>query len=631
MNLPPNTTAADSSDAMDSSGTFSSGPAPGPPVPPPPIAPPPADANTTNGSAKDSVPQPPPAPPRATLPPVQPPSPNAAPAQPPSSTNGDGATNGSLPSASRPNAPQPSAAQPAKSRKPKQDARGAKVAAAAQPEIAEVVAVEVAPATPPKSRWRTEVQAEPKDETEQAQDDELAPVKRSVPAWLVSMVFHLLVLLVLALLTTPVGEGIGSMVLEFGEATESENFELENLNIQSSDSMMDSTSDLDSEVVVDTDIQSLMDTIELPSDTLEMVQVDTGVGPANDAVKPMFGGRSGAMKSALIAAYGGTQETLNAVERGLQWLAKNQERSGSWSMAGPYSDAAPFSENRCAATAMAMLAFQGDGNTHLVGPYAKNVERGLRTLLKGQRRDGFLATNVRGDDQQAYGHAQATIALCELFAMTDDSALRGPAQAAIDYCVNAQSAAGGWRYRPRLDSDLSVTGWYVMALTSAESAGLEVPSSTLQMANTYLDTVQMYDGSAYSYQPNRPASYAMTAEGLLCRQYLGWPQDEEAMTQGINDLVHGGMLDPNNPNVYYWYYATQAMHHYGGEQWQKWNGVMRVELPRLQLKRGAEAGSWSPQADEWGRRAGRLYVTCLSIYCLEVYYRHLPLYDKHGK
>ncbi|WP_231845940.1 prenyltransferase/squalene oxidase repeat-containing protein [Rhodopirellula baltica] len=626
MNLPPNTTAADSSDAMDSSGTFSSGPAhsSGPPVPPPPIAPPPPDTNVAKDSGRDPVPQPPPAPPRATLPPVQPPSPKAATAQPPSLTNGDGATNASV----------PDAPQPARSRKPKQPARGAKIAAANQTENAEFVAVEVSPSTPPKSRWRTEVRAEPKDETESDQEDELAPVKRSVPAWLVSMVFHLVVLLVLALLTTPVGEGIGSMVLEFGEATESENFELENVNIQSSDSIVDSTSDLDSEMVVDTDIQSLMDTIELPSETLktlEMVQVESGVGPASDAVKPMFGGRSGAMKSALIAAYGGTQETLNAVERGLQWLAKNQERSGSWSMAGPYSDAAPFSENRCAATAMAMLAFQGDGNTHLVGPYAKNVERGLRTLLKGQRRDGFLATNVRGDDQQAYGHAQATIALCELFAMTDDSALRGPAQAAVDYCVNAQSAAGGWRYRPRLDSDLSVTGWYVMALTSAESAGLEVPASTLRMANTYLDTVQMYDGSSYSYQPNRPASYAMTAEGLLCRQYLGWPQDEEALTQGINDLVHGGMLDPNNPNVYYWYYATQAMHHYGGEPWQKWNGVMRVELPRLQLKRGAESGSWSPQADEWGRRAGRLYVTCLSIYCLEVYYRHLPLYDKHGK
>ncbi len=44
---------------------------------------------------------------------------------------------------------------------------------------------------------------------------------------------------------------------------------------------------------------------------------------------------------------------------------------------------------------------------------------------------------------------------------------------------------------------------------------------------------------------------------------------------------------------------------------------------------GREAGSWDPMKpseDEWARYGGRLYVTCLSLYMLEVYYRHLPLY-----
>jgi hypothetical protein len=53
---------------------------------------------------------------------------------------------------------------------------------------------------------------------------------------------------------------------------------------------------------------------------------------------------------------------------------------------------------------------------------------------------------------------------------------------------------------------------------------------------------------------------------------------------------------------------------------------MRVLLPRAQVKAGREKGSWAPQGDQWGQNAGRLYTTCLSIYCLEVYYRHMPLY-----
>ena len=46
--------------------------------------------------------------------------------------------------------------------------------------------------------------------------------------------------------------------------------------------------------------------------------------------------------------------------------------------------------------------------------------------------------------------------------------------------------------------------------------------------------------------------------------------------------------------------------------------------------RGKEAGSWDPTKpteDQWGRYAGRLYVTCLSIYMMEVYYRHMPIYS----
>ena len=50
-----------------------------------------------------------------------------------------------------------------------------------------------------------------------------------------------------------------------------------------------------------------------------------------------------------------------------------------------------------------------------------------------------------------YGHAIATIALCEAFGMTNDPALRPAAQRAVTFIVNAQSKSdpskggGGWR------------------------------------------------------------------------------------------------------------------------------------------------------------------------------------------
>lgn len=482
------------------------------------------------------------------------------------------------------------------------------------------------PASPAGSipRWRVPDDSSAAKPANSDSNETLEPVRKSMPAWLVSMIIHIGLLLALALWTTPIGQGISRVVLEFGEATEQDSVELEEFSLESADSQFEQD-DSDAEVPVDLDVQTLLETVEL-SEPVDSVAIDLGAAAMDITVKPMFSGRSGAMKSALLAMYGGNQETIDAVERGLRWLARNQEKGGSWSMKGPFDDGS-YSENRIAATAMALLAFQGDGNTHIDGPYKSLVAKGLNYLLKKQsRRDGFFAREAPGHER-AYAQAQASIAICELYAMTKDSALRAPAQAAVDYAINAQSSSGGWRYEPRQDSDLSVTGWYVMALKSAKSAGLDVSESAMGIIDGYLDSVSTYEGAGYSYQKGRPATPAMTAEGLLCRQYLGWPREREAMAIGVDTLVQDWPMEPSDMNVYYWYYATQTIHHFGGKPWTIWNGKMRVLLPRMQVKKGSESGSWSPQADQWGENSGRLFTTCLSIYCLEVYYRHLPLYQ----
>jgi hypothetical protein len=51
------------------------------------------------------------------------------------------------------------------------------------------------------------------------------------------------------------------------------------------------------------------------------------------------------------------------------------------------------------------------------------------------------------------------------------------------------------------------------------------------------------------------------------------------------------------------------------------------ELAEVGPAEGRERGSWDPRGDRWGDAGGRLYVTCLSICILEVYQRHLPLYQ----
>ncbi len=447
---------------------------------------------------------------------------------------------------------------------------------------------------------------------------------RDAPPWLISTILHLILLLVLALVSTPVGEGISRVMLEIGESDRGDSAELTEFAIDTSESEND-VSDAAEEAPVDVDVPTIFETVEM-IDPVEPTPVETGPGQVKIESAPMFSGRSGAMKQALMAMYGGTPETQDAVAMGLAWLKRNQESQGSWSMRGPYSDGMHL-ENRIAATSMALLAFLGDGNTHFRGEYSEEVDRGLRFLVGRQSRTGSFLKGRGWRDDDGYAQAQATIAVCEAYAMTKDSWLRDPAQRALDFAMEAQSSEGGWRYQPRVDSDLSVTGWYMMALQSGISGGLKVDPSVLHNVTHFLDSVQDYDGAAYRYQSRRPVSDTMTAEGLLCRQYLGWSRDHPPMVRGAETLSQDYGFDITQANVYYWYYATQVLHHYGGSAWRDWNGAMRTALPKAQITRGREAGSWAPQGDRWGGNAGRLYQTCLSIYCLEVYYRHLPLYS----
>jgi hypothetical protein len=174
-----------------------------------------------------------------------------------------------------------------------------------------------------------------------------------------------------------------------------------------------------------------------------------------------------------------------------------------------------------------------------------------------------------------------------------------------------------------------VVGWEVMALKSGQMAGLEVPSRTLAGATKWLDSVASPDGGGYGYTSPADGPSAMTAVGLLCREYLGWGPRNPGLQAGVSKLK---MLPPKDANtLYYTYYATQVMHHMGGEAWEFWNPKVRDYLIARQDRgttRPHQLGSWDPKPDAHGSAGGRVMVTSLAILTLEVYYRHLPLYRR---
>jgi len=210
-----------------------------------------------------------------------------------------------------------------------------------------------------------------------------------------------------------------------------------------------------------------------------------------------------------------------------------------------------------------------------------------------------------------------------------------PAQRAIQFIINAQDpVGGGWRYSPGQLGDTSVFGWQMFALRSAHLAGIKIPPKILKACSRYLDQASDQKRVTYAYQPGRNPTPTMTAEALLSRQLLGWPRDFPALVKGVGQ-ISADLQSSGERNIYYWYYATQLLHNMHNEQWERWNIKIREGLISLQVKEdGCAHGSWdpdTPQPDVWAQRAGRLYLTSLSILTLEVYYRYLPLYRSYDE
>jgi hypothetical protein len=355
-----------------------------------------------------------------------------------------------------------------------------------------------------------------------------------------------------------------------------------------------------------------------------------------------FSGRSAEERARLIRREGGTVESEKAVEMGIEWIARHQRPDGGWSLetrpmckGSPCPGDGPISTSDTAATGLALLPILGAGHDHMKpGKYQKTLERGLFWLVKMQKPSGEIYV---GGSQHTlfYSHAIATMALCEAYGLTKDKRLRDPAQRAVFYINKMQNKAdGGWRYQLGDPGDTSVFGWQIFALRSAHLAGLEVNRSVLKRARMFLDRVGGDGGASYSYLEGRPSTMTMTAEGLVCRQLMGWARDNPAMLAGTAVIADHLELSEER-NIYYWYYATQLLHNMKNKQWLRWNARVREGLISMQeIGVGCERGSWSPsepQVDRWGAMGGRLCVTSLSLLTLEVYYRYLPLYRDPGE
>jgi hypothetical protein len=346
-----------------------------------------------------------------------------------------------------------------------------------------------------------------------------------------------------------------------------------------------------------------------------------------------FANRTGEAKELALNQTGGNADTEAAVAAALRFLAAAQRRDGAWdpNATGAGVERAPLGENRggagsraeTAITGLALLTMMGAGNTHAKGDYADNVYRGLAYLIRNQKPDGSLAGKA-SPYAATYSHGMAALAMCEAAATTQDPAAVTAAQRAIAYTTRLQHpSTGGWRYLPGDPGDLSQLGWQAMVLDAGHRAKVPVDRRSVAGVQRFLRSVRTGShGGLAGYRAGEAPSRTMTAEALATRLLIG-EQVPPAEIEEAERYILQQQPGQGQDNLYYWYYATLALHQLQDDAWQQWNQALQQRLLATQRS----DGSW-PTTSLWGGYGGSAYTTSMAALCLESYYRHTVRGDR---
>lgn len=301
-----------------------------------------------------------------------------------------------------------------------------------------------------------------------------------------------------------------------------------------------------------------------------------------------------------------------AVQKGLAFLASQQKADGSF-------DPIP------AVTSLAILAFLASGYGPGLHPYGEVINRAIDSVLNIASPEGVLI----GGQGRFYSHSISTLMLAEVSGMVDpkrQARIDAVLPKAVRVLLAAQDVPkpprqqGGWRYEPNSnDSDLSHSGWALLALRAARNNGAPVPEEAVEKAVRFILHCRREDGG-FSYQPAGGSNMTRAGIGLLCLELSGRHRDNVTLKAAEYIARKFPNMDGELTHYYALYYVANGMYQLGGEEWETF-------APRLYdyiLGQQQPAGFWAGHHHD----ANRVYATSMAILALSVSYHQLPIYQR---
>ncbi|HEX5051517.1 MAG TPA: prenyltransferase/squalene oxidase repeat-containing protein [Planctomycetota bacterium] len=341
-------------------------------------------------------------------------------------------------------------------------------------------------------------------------------------------------------------------------------------------------------------------------------------------------------------------EVEAAVERGLAWLARQQNEHGFWhgvvGVRGGRDSYTPIAslELQIAAgsghlgvTALSGMAFLAGGHLPGRGAYGVNVHAAMEAVLSCVQENGVISAS----GTRMYSHAFATLFLAELYGNVVDARLKTGLERATHIIVDCQNEHGGWRYNAfARDSDLSVTVCQLQALRAARNIGIHIPKSTIDRAVEYVALHQITSGPAkglYYYDIYGPRAFrksdhysiqAAAATSLLSAGIYDHDRLDSVIDFLERDLP--GVMRHTPHHYCFWYgnyYASQVFHQADGLLragcFDRYYAAMRAHL----LADQQPDGRWLNPPEEG---PGDAFGTAVACIILQIPKQYLPIFQR---
>ena len=313
-------------------------------------------------------------------------------------------------------------------------------------------------------------------------------------------------------------------------------------------------------------------------------------------------------------------DVKRAVEKGLDWLARNQSRVGHW-------QAAQGGRYPTAMTALAGTALLGEGSTTTQGKYSANIRRAVDYLVNRSRTNGLIGDPTR-DDRYTYGHGFSLLFLSQVLGEEEDAQRREQlidvlSRAAV-FTGQAQTPAGGWGYVSAKDGggfdEGSTTITQVQGLRGCRNAGVVVPKEVVDKAINYIHKCTTADGGVQYNSHGGGGRPAISAAAIACLYNAG-EYDSEYVPKVLG-YCKKNLDNISNEGFGHWHYAhyyySQVMYREGGKTWDDY----RAKVYQRLLNEQAADGSWTQGY------IGAVYTTAMNLTILQLEKGTLPIYQR---